>query len=284
MSARPAGILKDEDPSKLPPPIRVQASEASGSGLGSRGTRMAMELFGHAARLGGLLALTWLLGGCSSSSSSGPGGPGVVKYEATLPQPEIVAAIPNAAEVEYRVGPSDTLEVSVFQVPDLSKTVQVNSSGQIALPVGVVSAGGKTIAELEAEIASKLGEKYLQSPQVSVFVKEATSQRVTVEGAVEKPGMVSVSGPTSLLQAIALSGDLTDAADAKGIVVFRNVGGQRMAAKFDLAAIRAGKAADPVLHGGDIVVVDKSGFKSAMGALRNTIPAFGAFSAVATML
>ena len=244
-----------------------------------------MELFGHAARLGAVLALTWLLGGCSSSSSSGPGGPGVVKYEATLPQPDIGASIPNAAEAEYRVGPSDMLEVSVFQVPDLSKTVQVNSSGQIALPlIGVVSAGGKTIAELEAEIANKLGEKYLQSPQVSVFVKEATSQRVTVEGAVETPGMVSVVGPTSLLQTIALSGGLTDAADAKGIVVFRNVGGQRMAAKFDLAAIRAGNAADPVLHGGDIVVVDKSGFRSAMGAIRNTIPAFGVFSAVSMML
>jgi polysaccharide export outer membrane protein len=241
---------------------------------------VAIVLFGHAAKLVGVMALTWLLVACSSSSSNAPSGPGVVKYEATLPRPEIVAAIPNATEAEYRVGPSDMLEVSVFQVPDLSKTVQVNSSGQIALPlIGVVSAGGKTIAELEAEIANKLGEKYLQSPQVSVFVKEATSQRITVEGAVAKPGMVSVVGPTSLLQTIALSGGLTDAADDNGIVVFRNAGGQRMAAKFDLGAIRAGKAPDPALHGGDVVVVDKSGFRSAMGAIRSSIPAFGVFSA-----
>jgi polysaccharide export outer membrane protein len=72
-------------------------------------------------------------------------------------------------------------------------------------------------------------------------------------------------------------------ADAKGIVVFRSVGGQRMAAKFDLVAIRAGKAADPVLHGGDIVVVDKSGFRNAMGVIRNTIPFFGVFTTVSTM-
>jgi polysaccharide export outer membrane protein len=225
-------------------------------------------------------AFAFALAGCASSGPNG-GGPLIAERTERLPAPDVLAAIPNAAEAEHRIGPSDVLEVAVFQVPDLSKTVQVNASGEIALPlIGVVAAGGRTIAELEAEIAGKLGERYLQSPQVSVFVKEAVSQRVTVEGAVKTPGMVTLNGPTTLLQTIALSGGLTEWADARGILVFRTVQRQRTAAKFDLADIRAGEAEDPLLHGGDVVVVDQSGFRSAMGSVRQNIPVFGLFSAL----
>lgn len=229
------------------------------------------------------LALFSLLAACTAASGPGApgGGSGIAKRTTALPAPEIVSSIPNATEAEYRVGPSDLLEVSVFQVPDLSKTVQVSASGEIALPlIGTVAAGGKTVAELEKEIAGKLGAKYLQSPQVSVFVREAMSQRVTVEGAVGSPGMVTLTGPTTLLQTIALSGGLTNAADARGILVFRTVQQQRMAAKFNLVDIRRGTAKDPVLHGGDIVVVDQSGLKAAMGNVRQNIPVFGLFSAM----
>jgi polysaccharide export outer membrane protein len=106
------------------------------------------------------------------------------------------------------------------------------------------------------------------------------SQRVTVEGAVGNPGIIALTGPTTLLQTVALSGGLTDSADARGIVVFRTVKEQRMAAKFDLAAIRAGKAKDPILHGGDIVVVDESGIRGALGAIRQNLPIYGIFSAL----
>ena len=199
----------------------------------------------------------------------------------TLPAPEVLAAIPNAEEVVYRVGPSDVLAVSVFQVEDLGRNVQVSANGEIALPlIGKIAAGGKTVGELETEIAERYGERYLQSPQVSVFVKEANSQRVTVSGAVNKPGMVPLTGPTTLLQTVALSGGLTTAADPRGVLVFRTVDRRRMAAKFDLAAIGSGTAEDPMLHGGDIVVVDQSGFRGALGQVRDNIPVFGLFSAL----
>jgi polysaccharide export outer membrane protein len=245
-----------------------------------------MKLLGTIAKLGSILALTALVPACAASttgenSTTGPADAEIVQRTETLPAPEIVAAIPNSSEAEYHIGPGDVVEVSVFQVPDLSKTVQVSASGEIALPlIGVIAAGGKTVADLEMEIAAKLGEKYLQSPQVSVFVKEPMSQRVTVEGAVANPGILALTGPTTLLQTVALSGGLKDGADARGIVVFRTVNQQRMAAKFDLTAIRAGKALDPVLHGGDIVVVDQSGISSALGALRQNLPMYGLFSAL----
>jgi polysaccharide export outer membrane protein len=106
---------------------------------------------------------------------------------------------------------------------------------------------------------------------------------VTVDGAVSKPGMVSLTGQTTLLQTIAMSGGLAENADPRGIVVFRTVNNQRSAAKFDLKAIRAGEAADPLLYGGDIVVVDTSAFGSAMAGLRNGLPVFGLFTALSTV-
>src|SRR5690606_7709726 len=103
---------------------------------------------------------------------------------------------------------------------------------------------------------------YLQSPQVSVFVKEFTSQRVTVEGAVNKPGIYPITGRTSLLQAVALSEGLSPLADPSAVIIFRTIGGQRMAALFDLREIRAGNMEDPQIYGDHIVVVDQYGGKA----------------------
>ena len=181
-----------------------------------------------ATRVLAAMLLCVVLAGCSGTATRDPAGGAVAT---TLPTPEIVAAIPNAAQAESRVGPFDVIEVSVYRVDELNRTVQVNASGQITLPlIGTVQAGGKTVPELERVIADRLEERYLQSPQVSVFVKEAVSQRVTVEGAVASPGMVELVGPTTLLQTIALSGGLGESADPRGVVVFRTVQQQRMVA------------------------------------------------------
>ena len=143
------------------------------------------------------------VGATRTGSISAPQATGVsatATRTTSLPTPPVLSAEPNAAQVEYRIGPQDLLDISVFQVPDLSKTVKVNASGQISMAlIGVVQAGGKTVSELEDEIASKLNAKYLQSAQVSVFVKEANSQQVTVDGAVEKPGKVTLDGQTHAL-------------------------------------------------------------------------------------
>jgi polysaccharide export outer membrane protein len=187
----------------------------------------------------------------------------------------MVAAQPGG---DYRVGALDVLDVSVFQVPDLARTVQVSANGQISLPlIGAVDAAGKTTAELQGEIAQKYSATYLQSPQVSVFVRDAQSQRVTVSGEVTRPGVYPTSGPTTLVQMIATAGGLTDLAATDGVVILRQEGGARTAAKFNVADIQAGKASDPLVRGGDMVVVDRSGMKATMKGLRDTLPIFGAF-------
>jgi polysaccharide export outer membrane protein len=170
------------------------------------------------------------------------------------------------------------IEIDVFQVDEFNRTVRVNSGGQISLPlIGVIQAGGSTVRELEEAIAARLKADFLQNPQVSVFVKEYTSQRITLEGAVRKPGIYPLSGRTTLLQAIATGGGLDQLANLQGVVIFRKVEGRKMAAVFDMKAIRSGQAEDPQVYGDDVIVVDQSGSKTALRRFVESIPAFSLF-------
>ena len=198
-----------------------------------------------------------------------------------LPPPDTTAAS-GAYEgaTDYRVGAQDLLEISVFGVSDLNRTARVNSNGQITLPlIGGVMAGGKTIPELEQELARKYAEGYLQKPQVTVFVKEYTSQRVTLEGAFKKPGIYPLTGKTTLLQGIAIGKGLDPLADLGGVVLFRQVDGKKMAAVYDIRELRQGKVEDPLLYGEDIVVVEQSGSKTALRRFIESVPAIGLFMA-----
>jgi polysaccharide export outer membrane protein len=221
-----------------------------------------------------LLALA-ALGGCASAPSHAR-----LAQNQDLPAPDTTTAS-GAYEggTDYRIGAQDLLEISVFGIDDLSRTVRVNSNGQVSLPlIGGVMAGGKTIPELEKAIGDKLKAGYLQNPQVSVFVKEFTSQRVTLEGALKKPGIYPLTGKTTLLQAIAMAEGLDDLADIGGVVVFRQVDGKRMGAVFDLAKVRTGQAPDPQVYGDDVIVVEQSGSKSAFRRFIQSVPAIGLFT------
>jgi polysaccharide export outer membrane protein len=187
---------------------------------------------------------------------------------AALPAPDAAA---NAAAMtsDYRIGPLDTLEITVFGVDQLNRTVEVDAAGQIDFPmIGPVPAAAKTSHELGQDIARRLDARYLQEPQVSVLVKASVTQRFTVEGSVESPGVYELAGRMSLLQAIATAKGLDDVANPRSVVVFRTVEGQRKAGFADLAAIRSGRAADPQIYAGDVIVVGSSRAKS---WLRNVI-------------
>lgn len=193
--------------------------------------------------------------------------------QADGPKAENFTAVSTPGNTAYKIGPQDVLDISVFKVPELSKSVQVADSGTINLPlVGEVPAAGKTAQEVERDLTKKLGAKYLQSPQVTVFVKEYNSQRVTIEGAVKKPGVYPVRGKTSLLQFIAMAEGLDPAAQDE-IVVFRQANGKRIAGKFDVEEIRAGRLQDPVIREGDVIVVSSSGMKSAWQNFLKAVPA-----------
>ena len=231
-------------------------------------------MFSRTLFLGSLL-LALLLAGCNS-------GGGVRNATADgLPAPDTTAASgAYQGATDYRVGPQDLLSISVFGVQELTKDVRVNSNGQISLPlIGGVMAGGRTIPELEAELATKYSAGYLQKPQVSVFVKEFTSQRVTLEGAIAKPGIYPITGKTTLLQAIALAGGIDDkTADLGGIVLMRQVNGKRMAAAYDLRQVRKGVVDDPLVYGDDIIVIEQSASKTALRRFIESLPVMGIFN------
>lgn len=211
------------------------------------------------------LACVALLVACASR---GPAPEGAVQM---LPQGDAVADA--VGRPEYRIGPSDLLTVTVFQVEDLDREVRVNNAGQISLPlIGVIEAAGLTVNELQAQIEARYAADYLQDPQVSVFVKEFASQRVTVSGAVEKPGIYPITSQLTLLQALALAEGMNEVASYDNVFVFRNANGERQFARFDIDAIQDGEQDDPVLMGEDIVVVDTSTGKVALQNLIKLAP------------
>ena len=184
------------------------------------------------------------------------------------------AAAAPAASGDYRIGPQDTLEVDVFQLSDLNRTVQVDSGGRILMPlIGEVQASGKTSEQLSSDIAAQLGQKYVNHPQVTVMVKDAQGQRITVDGAVGQPGVYTLTGPTTLMQAVALAkGPDTKLANLHRVTVYRLQGVQRISASYDLQSIRDGKAADPLIYGKDVIVVDQSGGRTFLRDLGSVAP------------
>ena len=224
------------------------------------------------------------LGGCGGSSNySNLDSNG--SFVAT-PAAEHTAALAQAADKftavatpgnsAYKIGPLDVLEVQVFQVPDLTRSLQVADTGDINYPlVGEVPAAGKTAHQLEIDLAKKLGDKYMQSPQVTVFIKEYNSQRVTVEGSVKNTGIFPLKGPTTLVQALAVAGDVDINVASGDVVIFRTIDGKRSAARFEFDSIKTGKSKDPELQPGDVIVVDTSPSKVALQNFLRLLPVAG---------
>jgi len=140
--------------------------------------------------------------------------------------------------------------------------------GQLArrdsLPlIGTVALGGLTAQEGEELITLKYEKDYLKNPQVSLFIKEFTSQRITVEGAVNKPGVFPIKGQTSLLQALAIAGGGAALSDLTAVMLFRVENGSKKSLKYDISKIRAGRGGRPMLMNDDLVVVNRSSSRSA---------------------
>ena len=209
-----------------------------------------------------------------TACAEGRGGP--IPYNIALPAPDAPTVVP--LETGYRIAPLDKVEIKVLKVADLSGDYNVDLAGNISMPlIGEVRAVNLTTADLDRELTAKLGEKYLENPDVSVGIKESTTRVVTVDGAVREPGAFPTIGTSSLLRAVALAKGVTEDANPRRVAVFRTVGGQRQAAAFDLTAIRRGQAEDPKLYPGDIVVVDGSAIKEGFKRIMQSFPLLSIF-------
>lgn len=132
----------------------------------------------------------------------------------------IISVLSGASD--YRIGPKDIIKITVFKLDELNTEVRVSESGFVALPLlGKIKVEGLTPIQLEELLREKLEERFLQDPQVTVFIKEYMHSRVFVLGAVRKPGAYSLLGKNSLLQIIAQAEGLSEFVAGNRIVVIR---------------------------------------------------------------
>lgn len=231
-------------------------------------------MWNRSIRCATLVGLALLIVGCAASR----GGP--ISY---APENFGVPDKPEVAAVNdlYNLAPLDTVSVSVYQVPELSRDYQIDQSGRLTMPlIGQIDAVGIGTTKLAANIAQRLDQKYLRNPNVVVSLKESASQVVTVDGSVRQPGIYAATAPLTLVKVIALARGTDDLANPRRVAIFRTIGGKRMAAAFDLTSIRRGEMEDPQIYPGDTVVVDGSGVKKAQRDILQSLPLASIFLAL----
>jgi polysaccharide export outer membrane protein len=169
----------------------------------------------------------------------------------------VVPAAPVTLASDYVIGPEDMLLISVWKNESLSRTLPVRPDGKISMPLlHDIQASGLTPMQLRDKIAAALAE-FMPNPEVSVSVLEVRSYRVSVLGEVQKPGVLQLRAPTTVLEAIALAGGFRDFASPSKIIIFRkDDAGQTQRLRFNYnRAVGVAGEENVALRSGDVVVV-----------------------------
>lgn len=189
-------------------------------------------------------------------------------------------AAPTRVDATYTINAKDVIAIDVLGEPQLSlDKIRVGEDGAFMMPiVGRVQASGRTVSEVANDIRSSLASRYLRNPMVTVNLVELNSHFMTVEGAVQQPGVFAFEPGTTLLGAVAMAKGPTDVAKRDQVVIFREMGGQLAAARFDLDLVRSGQMIDPVLEPEDRIMIGQDGATKAWRDLLDVLPAFAIFS------
>lgn len=180
------------------------------------------------------------------------------------------------------LGPGDKIEFKVLGLSDLDRIVRVDTNGMIALPLlGQIMVAGSNIADVRAQVQRRLGERYLQNPDVTLEVTETVSRRFVIDGGVRTPGIYAVTGNQTLLQAVAQAQGTNENARLSEVVIFRSINGVPHAALFNLSDIRGGRAPDPAIFPNDRIVVGNNENRALLRDLIALSPFVGAFVQVA---
>lgn len=216
------------------------------------------------------------LAGCASSPEPVIG-PSVVEPRSELGQNGFSYRHPAV----YLLRPADKISVSVFREPDLSLSeVRIGVDGDISVPMlGSVRAAGMTPKQLEQVVTLRLADIGLKSPSVSVNIAEYASHLVTVEGAVQQPGVYPFQPGARLSAAIALARGPRRTANPEQVAVFREGPDGILVAKFDYRQVSQGTMLDPVLQPGDRIVMGTDGLSVFWEDALRALPAFGVFAA-----
>ena len=150
-----------------------------------------------------------------------PNVPANVRIQPADIPPSLFFELSTLTSEDYRLGPEDVIEVRVFELDQLNRKVRVSGDGHIELPlVGRLRAAGLTSEEVAAAVATHLKDRYVQNPQVSIFIVEFNSQKISLLGAVQSPSTYPLVGQRRLLQVLAEAGSLTPNA-GNTLYVFR---------------------------------------------------------------
>src|SRR6267142_5879048 len=158
---------------------------------------------------------------------------------------------------DFVIGPEDMLQISIWKNEAMSRTLPVRPDGKISLPLlHDITAAGLTPLQLRDKIAAALGE-FMPNPEVSVSVMQVNSYRVSVLGEVQKPGVLQLKAPTTVLEALALAGGFRDFASPSKIIIFRkDASGQTQKLRFNYnRAVGSAGEENVSLKSGDVVVV-----------------------------
>ncbi len=166
------------------------------------------------------------------------------------------AAAPNVG-ADYQLGPTDVISVVVWGEKDLSTEVVIRPDGKISLPlINDVEAAGLTTEQLRRRI-TELAKRFVETPVVTVVVKQVNNNRAFVTGQVMRPGPYVLSGPTTVLQIIALAGGFTEFADKNHVLITRLENGRQQAFEFNYTQVikKRDLSQNLILKPGDTVVV-----------------------------
>jgi len=175
----------------------------------------------------------------------------------TPPTPAVTAAPGVNIPTEYIIGADDVLSIIFWRDKELTADVTVRPDGKISLPLlNDVQASGLTPAQLKDRIAEE-SKKYVEDPNVTVVVKAINSRKVYITGEVRKPGPYSLSGATTVLQLLSISGGMADFAKPEKIMIVRVENGKPMSFKFNYKEVLAGKklTQNIELKPGDTIIV-----------------------------
>lgn len=208
-----------------------------------------------------LLAAVLPLPAVEDDEKARPNPPDETVLEARPVSPDTMPALAPPLRLggtDYKIGRQDLLEISVFDLKELDKTVRVADDGSITLPLlGRLDVAGMTKGDLEGRIAKLLEERYVRNPQVTIFVKEYESKKIAVSGAVKKPDTYEMLGEKTLLEMISKAGGL-DKDLGKEIIVFRQEDDgstRRLAVDLDRLVYEADPALNIPVQPGDIIYV-----------------------------
>jgi polysaccharide export outer membrane protein len=187
-----------------------------------------------------------------------------VSAKEAKPTEKVVVDTSTAAisdmDTDYKINAFDLLEISVYQEPDLFKSVRVSQDGFISFPlIGKVKLSGLNVMEAQEVITAKLAKDYLVDPSVTIFIKEYSAKKVLVIGEVKSPGSYNIPQDVELtvLEAIGQAGGFSPNANMDGTKIIRMENGVKKYIAVTITDIikHGDKTKDVPLKPGDVVFV-----------------------------